>query len=442
MAATSSIGGLVSGLDTASIIDQLMQLESQSQTRLKTQQSTAKTVLSALQSLNTTVASLKTQAETLAKPATWQTMTGTVTGSGVSVSVATGASASSFSVTVDKVAVNHQIAFATEAGLDVVVAGAGVTITTHDGTTTAIDTGDGSLGDLVAGINAKTGSTGVTATAVKVADGTYRLLVQSKATGADSDFALGGADGLGAASVRAGSDAQVSLGLGLTATSASNTFADLVPGVTLTLDPAATVGSTATVNIAQDSGSVKDSVKALVDKVNSLLTGLDTQTKSAGTLAGDSTARSLRDQLANTLFGGAGTMATVGLQTDRDGMLVFDEETFDKAYAADPAAVAAQFTTASGTSGTAGWAARVAAVAGGASDKVDGTITTAINGRQTSIDQLQDSIDAWEDRLELRRSSLERQYAALETALSQIQSQGQWLTSQIAALPSYSSSDD
>ena len=48
------------------------------------------------------------------------------------------------------------------------------TAPTHD-----LATGGGTLAELVAAINASTKDTGVTATAVKVADGSYRLLAQS-----------------------------------------------------------------------------------------------------------------------------------------------------------------------------------------------------------------------------------------------------------------------
>jgi flagellar hook-associated protein 2 len=122
---------------------------------------------------------------------------------------------------------------------------------------------------------------------------------------------------------------------------------------------------------------------------------------------------------------------------------VFDEAAFDQAYAADPAATAAAFTIAPTTGPTTaenGWAARVAAVAKAASDSDDGTITTAINGRNTTIDRLQDSIDDWDLRLDLRRTTLSRQFTALETALSTLKSQGDWLAGQLASLSSGSSS--
>lgn len=448
--ANSSISGLASGLDTATIIDQLMQLEAVPQNRLKAQQTTEKSVLAALRALNTDTSLLASRAGTLAKPATWQTLKATVTGTGVTATASAAASATSFTFTIDRLAATHQLGFTNGAALtDVVVSGPSVTITGSDGVAHSVTTGGGTLSELVTAINGSTSTTGVKATAVKVADGSYRLLAESSTTGAATSFTLTNADGsalLGGAAVRAGTDAQVSLGLGITATSTTNTFADLVPGVTVTLGATATVGSTATVAVAQDTSTIKSSVSALVDQLNNLLTSIDTQsanktaTTAAGVLAGDSTARSLRSALLNTVFGTATTtsMSSLGIQTDRYGKLVFNAETFDKAYAADPAGVAAQFTTGA-TTATDGWAARVAAVAKSASDPTTGTMAAAIGGRTTTIDRLSKSIADWDDRLEIRRTTLQRTYTALETALSKLQSQGNWLAGQIATLPTYSS---
>lgn len=429
-----SISGL-SGFDSASFVEQLMQLEKVPQDRLKTRQSTEKSVLTALQALNSSIAALKTQAETLARPATWQAVRGTSSSTAVAATVASTAAPGSLTVTVDALAVAHQLGFGEPAALDDVVASPPVVrITGNDGTVHDISTGGGSLKEIVSAINNASSETGVRATAVRVADGSYRLLVQATETGEAGRFTLtleDGSDLLGGATVQQGEDARISLGVGITATSSTNTFADVVPGVTLTLDPAAAPGSTATVTVARDTTSVKDAVKALVDKVNGLLTTMDTQTRSgSGVLAKEQSARGVRNALLETVFGGATTMAGVGIQTDRYGKLVFDAQAFDAAYAADPAAVAAQFTTGD----TDGWAARVATAAKAASDPVSGTLTGAVTGRQSSIDRLQDSIEAWDLRLDLRQKTLSRQYSALETTLSNLQSQGSWLSSQIAAL--------
>ncbi|GAB3761154.1 flagellar hook-associated protein 2 [Nocardioides ginsengisegetis] len=451
--ATSSISGLASGLDTASIIDQLMQLEATSQNRLKTRQSSEKTVLSALQSLNTDVALLGSKAETLGKTETWQTLKATSSSTDITATAAATATPGSLAVKVVGLAAAHQFAL-TDAGAlsDVVVSGgaSAVRLTSHDGTFRDVPTGGGTLQEVVTAINGATADTGVTATAVKVADGSYRLLVSATKTGQASDFTLTNTDGsallggVDAASLRRGADAQVTVG-GIAATSTTNTFTDLVPGVTVTLQSTATVGSTSTVTIARDTASVKAGVKGLVDQVNALLSKIDSQTSgksgttSAGALVGDGTARSLRSALLDTVFGSTGltSMKGVGIQTDRYGKLVFDDAAFDVAYAADPAGVAAQFTKAT-TPANDGWAARLKTVATTYSDSRTGTLTSAVTGRQATIDRLGDDIDAWDGRLELRRTTLTRQFTALETALSSLQSQGNWLAGQIAHLPTSS----
>jgi flagellar hook-associated protein 2 len=446
---TSSISGLASGLDTAGIIDQLMQLEAISQNRLKSQQSTQKSVLSALQSLNTDLAALATKAEALAKPETWQTLKGSSTNPLITVTTGASPVATSFSVTVTSVASAAQTLYGDQTALSASVVTGAVTLTAADGSTHAVSTGTGSLADLAKGIN--DAKAGVTATTVQTAPGLYQLQLTADATGQGANaIGLSGVS-LTVASSSTGQDAAISIGsLGLTATSKSNTFTDLTPGVSITLADGAVGGSTpttATVTVAQDSTGVKAGVKALVDQVNALLTKIDTQSANAaggttaGVLAGDSTIRGLRSAIIDTVFGAGGTtsMAGLGIQTDRYGKLVLDEATFDAAYAADPTGVAAQFTK--GTDPTTdGWAARLQTVAKTASDPYTGSITTAITGRQATIDRLGDDISDWDDRLALRRESLTRQFTALETALSTMQSQGNWLASQIASLPTSSSS--
>jgi flagellar hook-associated protein 2 len=450
---TSSISGLASGLDTAGIIDQLMQLEAISQNRLKVQQSTQKTVLSALQALNTDLASLATKAEALAKPETWQTLKATSTSTAITATAGAGATATSFDVTVKKLASAAQTLYSGAYASNANVVTGTVDLTDAAGNSHQISTGTGSLADLTKGIN--DAKVGVTATMVQTSAGLYRLQLTADKTGEGAyDLALSNVN-LTVASSTKGVNAEISIGsLGLTASSSTNTFTDLAPGVTLTLGPGTKVGDASTISVAQDSSGVKANVKGLVDQVNALLTKIDSQTANssggtttAGVLAGDSTARSLRSAMVDTVFGSGGTtsMASIGIQTDRYGKLVFDEAKFDAAYTADPTGVMKQFTAADTSADPNvahpdGWAALVQKVAKNASDPYAGTITSAVKGRQTTIDRLGDDITDWDDRLALRRTSLTRQYTALETALSSLQSQGNWLAGQLASLPTSSSS--
>ena len=69
--AGASISGLGSGLDTSSIIRQLMQLEALPQTKLKTKLSTEQSALQTIQDLNAKVAALTTAVADLGKAGTW-----------------------------------------------------------------------------------------------------------------------------------------------------------------------------------------------------------------------------------------------------------------------------------------------------------------------------------------------------------------------------------
>jgi flagellar hook-associated protein 2 len=89
VASSASISGLVSGLDTATIINQLMQLEAAPQTRLKSRVSTEQTQLTALQSLNTKTAALATKAAALAGTAPWSAAAATSSNSSIAVTTGT-----------------------------------------------------------------------------------------------------------------------------------------------------------------------------------------------------------------------------------------------------------------------------------------------------------------------------------------------------------------
>lgn len=438
----ASISGLASGMDTATIIEQLMQLEAAPQNRLKTRISSEKLVLTSLQALNKTTAGLATKAEALAKDTAWSPLTATSSAAAVGVSTTSSASPRSLTVTVTGVAATHQLGFTNAAGLSDVVTGAStkVKLDRFDGSPIELETTNGTLQGLVDAINKPANNTGLSATVVKQADNSYRLLVESTKTGAAEDFDLTALDGsplLGGATVRAGSNASVSLGAGITATSATNTFAEVVPGTTITLGAAATVGTVSTINVSRDVAGMTSKVKDLVDSLNAVLAEIDVKSAGGtsgtkGPLAGDGGARQLRGQLLETIRTDGGvTLAGYGIQITRGGRLEFDEADFKAAYAADPTGTAEMFTTAGD-----GFAARVAAVAKGASDPDEGALTAAVKGRQSGIDRMEDSVDEWDRRLTLRRTALERQFTALETALSQMSSQSNWLAGQLSSLPS------
>ncbi len=435
---TAAISGLVSGMNTADIIDQLMTLNAQPQAQLKTRVTTEQGMVTALQSLNSQIAAIGTKATSLANATAWKPVAVSSSSSGVTVSAAAGAGTGSVSFAVNRLASAYGARFDTTATLDTRVSGTSgttVTVTSAAGTKT-IATGDGSLQGLVDAVNAA--GTGLRASTVRLDDGTYRLRIDSTTTGADSTFSITDSDGnplMGGATVAApAADAEISVA-GDLIHSKTNTFSDLVPGLSVTLSPSA-LGSNVTVSSSRDVGAVSSSVQDLVNAINaaidnlSSLTSYNTTTNASGVLAGDSAVRSLTDALRNALYPGDGsTMAKVGIQLDRTGHFTFDANAFSAAYQADPDGTSAMFTAT-----THGFADRIAKVAVGASDSTTGTLTSSISSHNDSIKRLNDSIASWDIRLDMQRQSLTVQFTAMETALNVMQSQSSWLAGQISQL--------
>ncbi|HEY0904724.1 MAG TPA: flagellar filament capping protein FliD [Marmoricola sp.] len=441
MAPISSVSGLASGIDTAALISQLMQVEAQSQTRIKAQLSTAQSTVTSLQELNSKLAALATNAANLAKATAWNPVSVTSSSDQVTATAGSGAIGGPLTLTVGHTARAHRLSFTdTTALTDTVTTGSTtVRLDRLDGTTLDLDTGDGSLQGLVNALNAS--NTGVKASTVHLDDGSYRLQVTSTSTGAASDFTLKNLDGsdlLGGATVTAGRDAEITIGTD-TVHSATNTFTDIANGLSITLKAGVADGTVVDLDVQQDAAAMTKSVKDIVDAINEALTKIDDLTaynsasKTSGALAGESAVRTVRDALLGTVYPSDGTsLSSVGIELDRYGKLTFDEAEFKAAYTADPSAVAAKFTTGA----VEGFAARVRAVAEAASDSVDGTVTTAIKGRNSDITRMEDRIEDWDARLAVRRETLVRQFTALETAISRMNSQSSWLAGQLDSLSS------
>jgi flagellar hook-associated protein 2 len=293
--ATASVSGLVSGLDTASIISQLMQVEAQTQTRIKTRLSHEQSTVKTLQELNSKLAALVTNAGDLAKATTWNPVRVTSSSDLISATAGVNATRGSVALTVGHTARAHQLSFASTAALtDVVTTGSSVVrLDRLDGTTLDIDTGDGSLQGLVRALNAA--GTGVTASTIRLDDGSHRLQVASTATGAAGDFALTNLDGsdlLGGSVVTVGRDAEITIGTD-TVHSASNTFTDIAAGLSITLRAGVAPGTQVDLTVEQDSHAMTATAKGIVAAINEVLTRIDTLTaynsasKTAGALAGD-----------------------------------------------------------------------------------------------------------------------------------------------------------
>lgn len=353
----ASVDGLVSGMDTTAVIQQLLQLERMPQVRLEQKQKAYEAKVAAYQSVNTKLLALQSAADALTKTDTWSAFKVSSSTTSVSGTATSSALSGSYTFEVVALAKAHSELSSyvfTSTAEQAAAPSTTITITKDDGSAPmAVDTGDGSLATVVANINAANG--GVKAAAVQVAEGQYRLSLTSTTTGVSSSFSVTGLD-QATQDLVVGADAVLGMGtptlLGpppvydITIRSASNTFTDVLPGVTFTVSKLESV----TLDVAADSGGIATKVQAMVTAANAVLdeiakqTAFDTTTSSKSPLTGDSTVRSLQQRLLSMGAGyGNVTLADAGIEVTKEGRFEFTAATFEAAYTADPAATAALF---------------------------------------------------------------------------------------------------
>lgn len=445
-----ALSGLATGMDTSGIINSLMRIEAIPQTLLKNKVSVSQGMVSALQALNTKIASLAELSKATAKPGALDLFIATSSSKDVTAKAGAGATTGSVDFTVDRLAQTHAgVTSAMTAWPDSPPV---LTFVASNGTRTEVTAASTSLDDVVSAIN--TSTAGVTAMKVSTGNGDFRLQLTSETSGSAGSFTAhrgnsasvdaGTAPNLftepGAAVIKVGQDAQVTLWAGTAAaqaiTSTSNTFTGLLPGVdvTLTAVPATPV----TVTVTGDSEQVTKKAEELVDALNGIFAYIKANSAvtpaagaagtRAGIFTGDSTVRDANQRLltaASQPVGGK-SPSEIGINITKDGNFTFDAAKFSAAIAADPALVESTLQTIAG---------RVEAAATVTSDKYTGLITASIKGQESVVKNMQDQILKWDDRLAAREETLKRVYSGLEVQIGRMNSQSAWLASQLATLP-------
>jgi flagellar hook-associated protein 2 len=451
VAGVISVGGLATGLDTNEIITKLLQLERRPVALLERELAATEatktsigTVSSKLSALKTAVDALKTIDDVLVRKATSSEET--------VLTAAAGAGAARGSTTLTVTQLARASAAGSTVGVDaatsVIAAGAGSfqfqvgagavqTVNVTAGTT---------LQGLADAINAL--DTDVTASAINLGTSTdpdYRLQIVSKTSGSANTIAVVRDDtSIAIQASQAGLDAQFTVtGFSGTFSRSSNTFSDVIQGVTVSLVDE----GTATVTVEDDQDAIVEQIQAVVTAFNDAVTFVagestveaneDEETVDLGSLAADATVRRLSDRLHDTVSkvfeGAAGryvNLSSLGISTEQDGTLALDETKLRAALADDVEAVAEVF---------AGNATTTAGIADDLSTLIEnavatgGSLSTRTSALDEQIDVLQDQIDDGERRLAAVEVDLRRQFAALEELVGTLQSQSSFLLQALGA---------
>ncbi len=130
------------------------------------------------------------------------------------------------------------------------------------------------------------------------------------------------------------------------------------------------------------------------------------------------------------------SLAQLGITVNEDGSLAFDTEEFEDYYAENANAVKAFF------SQDGGFADQAESALNLLTDDVNGSLTTRATSLEDTITSYEESIDRINERAELAQTRLETQFAAMEATLSELQTQSDYLESQITQWESLYNSDN
>lgn len=430
---TINFNGLVSGLDTASMIDQLVAAEKSSATVLRQRVTDVNRRGTILDDLTTRLLGVRDKARAIDQATDLRTAKASLSDTDhASVAVSGSAAAATHSLRVDALARAQVTTSRTFATAGAGAAGTGsIDITTSAGTTSVSWTATDTLQDIADRIN----TADAASTASVVFDGTnYRLVATARQTGvANAPTYTDGGDGLGwstpANVTIPASDARFTLD-GIAMSRSTNLVADAASGVTLTLKRAhGAAEAETTIDVSSDGDAVKTKVKELVDAFNATANLVTSQlsysgvAKGADTLFGDSALRQLQlamNKAATDSHGGK-TLAGLGITFDRTGRLSIDDSKLTAALTADPRAAERLFVDG-------GLGAKLGDLADQYARSGDGILAAKGKALDSQAAAYQKQIDRIEDAATKVGERLRDQFTKLESALSNMQQQSARLT--------------
>lgn len=435
-------GGLISGIDTNSLVTQLVAAEKVPLNRLQADKTAKQKSATTLQTLIDKLKNLQNLAKGLASPESFNATSASVSTSGILQAQSDGAATSgSYGVVVAQLARaqrNYSGGFAAkdQAGLF----GTG-TLSITAGSAAAVDiTIDGAdtLQSVASKINAQ--ASGVSASVIF--DGTqHRLQVSGKQSGdaqavtfAESGVTLG----LSAPTSRivSAQDAIASID-GFTVRSATNTLSAAIPGVTLTLTGVTagasydggtqlvTGGTSSEVRVATDTTAMKDKVKSFVTSINDVLK--DMKAYSASQKNPDSSMTSVEQRIRSILGAPVAGLSSamsalnqLGVSTNRDGSMTVNETKLTALLVSDPEGVSKVLAKTDTTTGVA--SAMQTAIEGfvaassGTLVMKKKSIEDTARGYDKRIDDMSKRLDAYESRMRKQFNAMEQALAKLNSA--------------------------
>jgi flagellar hook-associated protein 2 len=450
-------GGIVSGLDTHTLIKQLMEIERQPLKLVETRQRSYRLRKDLWNEVNTSLLSLKTKAKELTNSSIYTVKSAASSDETVLTAVAQStASSGTYEIEVIKLAKSHKVASDRQSDSSSALGLIGE-FTIKNGTSEAVINVEEthSLSDIRDLIN-NAADLGITASIV---DNT--LILKRNETGAteltfeDTDGILenlGILDNAGNIKneLQQAQDAQFKVD-SLTIYRSTNEISDVIEGVTLNLK---TIGHSF-LEVKTDVETIYKKIEDFVKQYNSTIELINTRLSEEavkepkseleerrGLLRGDINLITIKSSLRNIIYDVVSGLdvythiSHIGVKTTsenfgKSGKLVIDEAKLKEAIENDPEAVAKLF-----SEKEAGIAVKIEKQLNFLTRYGDGIITNKIKSFDTIIADYDKQIENFEYRLEQIEKNLWSKFTAMEKALNTLYNQSSWLAVQLTQFSS------
>ena len=449
--AISSIG-IGSGLDVESIVTQMVELEKSPIKTLEVKAEFIQSKISTYGQIKSLTDELNSAVRDLTLDRTWNTVKiDSSNSSAVNATMTGSAQAGSYNVYVEQLAQAQTSVTAALDSTEKMGAAGKLTFNIAGKNLPALSIGaSDTLESIVGKINGDTElSKSVVASVVKDADGKLQLMVRARVTGNEGAFlmsvepSVAGAEGqlrklefLPVSSIdlavktggQVAQDAKIKLN-GVSVVGGSNTFTDLVPGLSITVTEQ---GKSAVLNLTNDKDAVQASIQKFVDTYNALndLLGISTkynqESDAAGVLQGDSSTVSLQNSLRlltqsvlGSTTGSFTRLSDIGIQMQQGGKLTIDTSKLATGLN-NMDSLKALFANKMDTNGTGGG---IAVKFKSLTDKLlayDGTINSKTDSLQDQLTTNKANVAKVEARADATETRLRAQYTALDVKMASL----------------------
>ena len=443
----TSIFGIKSGFDSASLVQKLIALQARPLELKMAQLEAKETELEVFQSLRTQLQAFQSTLQTMNTASRFSVNSAefTVTagtGNVLSVSTTSSASVGTYDITVNTLAQETTLLSDTgfTATTDLAFAGAGLTYHVDidiGGTLTTLNlNATDTIQNVVDTINAS----GLDVTASIIDDGgavdPLKIVIRGNTSGTanavtaelwhTNPAGLGHNTEVTFTETQTATDASVTVD-GINYTRTTNSISGIITGVTLDLE---STGS-GTLIISSDTTEISANIEDFVAAYNKLIAFIDEQTEfnpetfATGTLFGNTAVQGLETTLRRIatgqvtgLTGNYEFLSQIGITTQDDGTLFIDDVKLDGALTTDLNNVIELFTSPNGI---------VTQLDGELDVLLDssrqGPLTSELDSLTESIDDLNETLLRMDDRLELFERNIRNQFINLEIILGQLDAQ-------------------